>query len=360
MKGAKREMEAHENTCGSYRISVIVPVYNTEKYLERCVESLTGQNWADLEILLVDDGSTDQSGTLCDRLASTDKRIRVIHKENGGLISSWKRGVQEATGAYVCFVDSDDWIDLTMFAEMGACLSGSKREIIASDYVIEKDNGRQQYVWQQLAPGEYTEEQLSREVVPRLLGYEQRYVCISRCMKLISRELICENMHYSDPAIRMGEDMTVMLPALIDCERLVIMDHKAYYHYLYVESSMVHKYDKGLYENIRLLLKIMLQVAEDKFAGEEKAHMAAQVQKEYVHLLMLALKNEARGNPSGYRKNIAAICRDPEVKRTVLENPVTVEQMSNQLLYAVLKHPNGMMIRLLRLAMILFYAKGEK
>lgn len=355
-RGTGTEMGAHEKLCDSYKISIIVPVYNTEKYLERCVESLTGQRWSNLEIILVDDGSTDESGRLCDRMAQKDGRIRVIHKENGGLVSSWKRGVQESTGAYVCFVDSDDWIDLTMLEEMGAYLTGNEREIIASDYVLEKEKGVRQYVWQQIPPGEYAGERLSKEVVPRLLGNEQRYVCISRCMKLISRELIRENMHYSDPAARMGEDMTIMLPALIDCERLVIMDHKAYYHYLYVESSMVHKYDRVLYESIRLLRKIMLQVVEDKFDGEEKAYMAVQAQKEYVHLLMLALKNEARGNPSGYKQNITAICRDPAVKKLVAENPVEVGQMSNRLLYAVLKRPNGMMIRLLRLAMLVFYA----
>lgn len=340
----------------AYKISVIVPVYNTEKYLERCVSSLTCQDWDNLEIVLVDDGSTDQSGQLCDRLALSDRRIRVIHKDNGGLILAWKRGVQEAAGDYVSFVDSDDWVDSAMLSEMGAYLTGSKREIIASDYVIEKENGAQQYVWQGLAPGEYAGERLKKEAILQLLGNENRCVCISRCMKLISKELICKNAHYSDPAVRMGEDLTVMLPALTDCERLVIMDHKAYYHYLYVESSMVHKYDKGLYENIQLLRKIMLQVVKDKFAGEERAYMTGQAEKEYIHLLLLALKNEARGNPRGYRKNIAAICREPEVKRLIRKYPVMVEQLSNRLLYAVLKHPNAGMIGLLRLAMLAFYA----
>lgn len=340
----------------TYKISVIVPVYNTEQYLERCAASLTGQDWDNLEILLVDDGSTDQSGALCDRLAEKDGRIRAIHKPNGGLISAWKRGVEEAGGDYVCFVDSDDWVDLAMLAEMGAHLTGSRREIIASDYVIEKEGGTRQYVWQALAPGAYSGEALKKDVVPQLLGSEQRAVCMSRCMKLISRELIVQNAHYSDPAVRMGEDLTVMLPALIDCERLVIMDHKAYYHYLYVESSMVHKYDKGLYGNIQLLRKIMRKVIADKFEEEESAYMTRQAEKEYIHLLFLALKNEARGNPKGYRKNIAAICRDSEVKRLVYENPVTVEQASNRLLYAVLKHPNPVMVSLLRLAMVVFYA----
>lgn len=339
-----------------YKISVIVPVYNTKQYLERCVESLLVQRWDRMEILLVDDGSTDGSGPVCDRLAGQDARIRAIHKENGGLVSAWRCGVKEAAGEYVCFVDSDDWVDDAMLSEMGAYLTGGTKEIIASDYVIERADGSRQYVWQKLAPGEYTGERLKREVVPQLLGNESRYVCISRCMKLISRMLVLENMHYSDPAVRFGEDMAVMFPALADCGRLVIMDHKAYYHYLYVEASMVHKYDKGLYGNIRRVREIMQQVIADKFTGEEKAYMMRQSQKEYVYLLLLALKNEARGNPAGYRKNIAAVCKDPEVRRLVRENPVKTEQLSNRLLYAVLKHPSGCMIRLLRLAMILFYA----
>lgn len=337
-----------------YKISVIVPVYNAKQYLVRCVESLLGQRWDRLEILLVDDGSTDGSGQLCDSLAKRDGRIRTIHKENGGLVSAWKRGMEEASGEYVSFVDSDDWVDHEMLSEMGAFLTGSPKEIIASDYVIEREKGEPQYVWQQLAPGEYAQARMKKEVIPQLLGNENRYVCTSRCMKLISRDLILENMHYSDPSIRFSEDMTVMLPALMDCQRLVIMDHRAYYHYLYVEASMVHKYDKGLYENIQQVREIMRRVIEDKLSGEEEAYMHGKAQKEYVYLLLLALKNEARGNPAGYRKNIAAICRDPEVKRLVQENPVQVEQLSNRLLYAVLRRPAGFMIRLLRLAMVMY------
>lgn len=340
----------------AYKISVIVPVYNVENYILRCVESLTAQRWENLEILLVNDGSKDSSGAICDQLAREDDRIRVIHKENGGLISAWKRGVEEASGSYVSFVDSDDWVDSDMLSEMGAHLTGSDREIITSDYVIERENGEKQYVWQTLAPGEYMGERLKKEVVPELLGNEMRRVCISRCMKLISIGLIKKNMHYSDPKVRMGEDMTVMLPSLMDCDRLFVMDHKAYYHYLYVASSMIHKYDAGLYENICLLQAIILRVLEDRYEGDELAFLKKQADKEYIFHLFLALKNEARGNPKGYYKNIRQICREPEVKQLVSQNPVTVSQMSNRLLYAVLKHPAGCMVRLLRLAMIVFYA----
>lgn len=92
-------------------ISIIVPVYNAEEYLERCVRSLTAQILEELEILLVDDGSTDGSGALCDRLAGTDPRIRVLHKTNGGLSSARNAGLDAASGQYVMFVDSDDWVE---------------------------------------------------------------------------------------------------------------------------------------------------------------------------------------------------------------------------------------------------------
>ncbi len=340
----------------AYKVSLIVPVYNAEVYLERCVASLRGQNYENLEIILVDDGSLDNSGKLCDAYAQQDVRIKVIHKKNGGLISAWKRGVEESAGEYLCFVDSDDWVDSSMVSEMAKQLTGRDREIISSDYVIERQNGNKQYVWQELPPGVYEGEELS-QVVPKLLGQEKRYVCMSRCMKLISRGLIEENCKYSDPVIRTAEDTTIMLPALIDCERLVIMDHKAYYHYLYVNESMIHKYDKNLFENIELLRKIIDRILLDKFEGQCLADMQKTADQEYLILLLLVLKNEARGNKDGYRRNILEICRKEEVRQTVKSVSIKVEEKANKLLYLVLRHPNHLTVSLLRAAMIVYYRK---
>ena len=97
------------------KISVIVPVYNVEQYLERCVDSIINQTYTNLEIILVNDGSTDNSGKLCDELAKKDERIRVIHKENGGLSDARNRGIDEAESDLVGFIDSDDYIDSDMY-----------------------------------------------------------------------------------------------------------------------------------------------------------------------------------------------------------------------------------------------------
>ena len=340
-----------------YKISLIVPVYNTEDYLKRCVDSLLHQIYKNLEIILIDDGSTDQSGKICDEYERENGTVRVIHKENGGLVSAWKCGVEESTGEYLCFIDSDDWADVQMVSEMADYLTGSKKEIISSDYVIERAGGNPRKVYQELIPGEYTKKALDDQVLYKLLGQEKRPVCLSRCMKLISRELIIQNMKYSDPAIRMGEDVTIMLPALIDCEHLVIMDHKIYYHYFYADDSMVHGYDPGLYRNIRQLHEIIDRVISDKFSGTMQKEMQKGAQREYLLLLLLVLKNEARSNPKGYRRNILEICRSEEIKRAVKSIDINVREKANRLLYLVLCHPNNLTVSLLRTAMIAYYRR---
>ena len=96
-------------------VSVIVPVYRAEKYLERCILSIVGQTFRNIEIILVDDGSTDSSGSICDEYAARDNRIRVIHKSNGGLSDARNAGLEICRGEYIGFVDSDDYIELDMY-----------------------------------------------------------------------------------------------------------------------------------------------------------------------------------------------------------------------------------------------------
>ena len=123
-------------------ISVIVPVYNIEEYLPRCVKSIVNQSYKNLEILLVDDGSTDGTGVLCDRLAETDSRIRVFHKKNGGSSSARNFGIKEAKGEFLAFVDSDDYIEPEMYTRLmqGIEISGASIAQIGRDEVDEKGN----------------------------------------------------------------------------------------------------------------------------------------------------------------------------------------------------------------------------
>ena len=115
-------------------ISVIVPIYNVEKYLNRCIESIVNQTYRDLEIILVDDGSTDHCGEMCDDWVRKDERIKIIHKENGGLSDARNAGMKIANGNYIAFVDSDDWIDLFMYEHMMRIMNANQSEIVSCGF----------------------------------------------------------------------------------------------------------------------------------------------------------------------------------------------------------------------------------
>lgn len=116
--GIMKRREVYDMDSGSLRISVIVPVYNTEKYLRRCIDSILNQTYEALEVILVDDGSTDGSGAVCDEYAEKDARVRAIHQKNGGISAARNAGIDAASGQYIAFIDSDDYVTGDMLAEL--------------------------------------------------------------------------------------------------------------------------------------------------------------------------------------------------------------------------------------------------
>ena len=130
-------------------ISVIVPVYNVAAYLDRCVKSIVNQTYADLEIILVDDGSPDQCGTMCDNWAMKDKRIKVVHKENGGLSDARNAGIEVASGDYIGFVDSDDWIEPDMYQDLLEAVEreGAELAVTGINRTYDNEFSRIQYAW---------------------------------------------------------------------------------------------------------------------------------------------------------------------------------------------------------------------
>ncbi|MCR4990662.1 MAG: glycosyltransferase [Lachnospiraceae bacterium] len=340
-------------------ISVIVPVYNQEKYLIKCLDSLLGQTYSDKEIVLVDDGSTDISGRICDEYAAKDGSVIVVHKENGGLVSAWKTGFDHSTGDYVTFVDSDDYVETTMLSEMANLLIGVKGEVVLSDYAITKEDGSETFVYQTLNPGEYTKERIKKEIVPNLLGREKRIIAFSRCMKLIERSLIANNYQNCDERIKFAEDSTIILPVLFDSNRIFMMDKKVYYHYRYINESMVHKYDKNAYENIRLYYEIIKRIIEEKFGyePETKQYMLDCLNKEEILLFLHLVKNEVRGNPKQCHDNLVRLVNDEFVAEKVKNYRIKLTDIANILPYRVLKNPNYFNITLLKLAFKIYYAK---
>ncbi len=332
-------------------ISIIVPVYGAEKYLKRCVDSLRIQTYAQIEIILADDGSKDSGGAICDCYAQEDSRIHVLHKENGGLVSAWMAGTKISSGEYLCYVDSDDWVEPGMVAALAEHLTWRKpadnrNEIICSNFLIDHaDDTCPQPQNHELPPGTYEGEQLRRQVFQNILGNENRTVSLSRCMKLFSRNLILQNMHYCDQTVQMGEDVVIVLPAILDCSRLVILQGHYDYHYYFNSASMVHHYDAGLYQNLQKLRTIMETILTQKYETLDisKPFAKEAVSREYCYLFCLVLKNELRSGMHGAAGRMKYYCKQGNMKELIQQTQVTSLDSLNQILFFYMRHPSAML-----------------
>ncbi len=332
-------------------VSVVMPVYNAQATLKKCADSVLAQNWESLELVLVDDGSTDSSPAMVDAcVAEHPDRVRAVHKENGGLMSAWLAGVRESTGDYLCFVDSDDWIDAEMIAEMAAALTddAGPGQIICCGYVIEYGDGSGRNIFHGLPDGVYEGERLENELKRELLGHEKRRVIFSRCMKLVSRELIENNTEFLDPSIRLGEDVNIMLPALLDASRVVLIA-KPYYHYLLVQDSMAHRYDAGFYEDCKKLRDRMLAVVRAKGRPAE-----TMVQREFLFLFLQTVKIEVRGDgkPGATGRavrRIRQLCGEQNSRELLALYPERISDPANRLIAFVCKKPTVFRILAVRL-----------
>ena len=336
------------------KVSFIIPVYNTAEYLDECVKPVLAQTFSDIEIILVDDGSTDNiSDQMCDDYAARDKRVRVIHKENGGLVSAWIEGVKNATSDYLCFVDSDDWVDTSIAKELYAYTDTFYRdcEIISSNYIVEK-KGEKRKETQALKPGTYTGDSL-KSVRENLLGNETRPVTLSRCMKLISRQLVLDNIKYSNPKITMSEDVNISLPCLCDCKRLVIVEGGYFYHYRLVGSSMAHAFDERLLTNLDLTDKTFREILHDK--NVENAD--AQLDREYILILIVILKNLLRSPSDCSVKRVREIFLREDIRKKVTSTQVDITSKSGKLLYKCIKNPNAFWVTLCKLIIKIYDKK---
>lgn len=235
-------------------VSVIVPVYNVEEYLPRCIESICGQTLSDLEIILVDDGSTDRSGLICDEYAQEDTRIIVIHKENGGLVSARQAGLKVASGSYIGYVDSDDWIDNIMYEDMLSICEREGADIATSIFYYEFGSRTNKEAC--LIPeGVYKATDGSKKkLICNLLYAEDGMDTLAPnlCSKLFRRELLCKYQFKVDPRITYGEDAACTYPCLADAD-CVAVTHKTYYHYCIRGNSICKTTDERYFERITVL-----------------------------------------------------------------------------------------------------------
>lgn len=204
------------------KISIIVPVYNVEKYLKECLESIISQEYNNLEIILVNDGSTDQSLEICESYCNCDSRFCLINKENGGLSSARNRGLEIASGEYISFVDSDDIISKNYISNLYKTIKKYNSDIALSGY---KRFSKELPI---VKFSESDEELTSIEVLKRVLYQNnQEFFSVSACCKLYKREIF-SNIKY--PEGKINEDMAVIVPILEKCEKVACNYNQDYFY----------------------------------------------------------------------------------------------------------------------------------
>lgn len=248
-------------------ISIIVPVYKAESYLHHCVESLLAQTFTDFEVLLIDDGSPDRSGEICDEYAYKDSRIRVIHKSNGGVSSARQCGLDHAQGEYVIHADPDDWVESEMLEELYriAKEGDADADMVICDYYV---NFGQKQSYKKQEPSALDSEAIQRELFQQLHG--------SCCNKLVSRACYSENNVKFPEGISFCEDLVfnVRLLQYAKCIRYLPL---AFYHYEQCtnENSIVHSYSMKRYEEDCRLLEIIQTLPLKKSVLQEASENVA-------------------------------------------------------------------------------------
>lgn len=262
------------------KISIILPVYNVEKYLERCVESLINQTHKNIEIILVDDGSKDNSGKLCDELAQRDSRIVVYHKENGGLSDARNYGIDKSTSDYVGFVDSDDFVDEDMYEILLANLLKYDSEIsfcrlndVYNDE-IKKDNTENN-------PYLMTSEQAIKMVL------EAKIFSVTAVNKLYKKSLF-DQIRFDKGKI--AEDAFIMVDLLSRCEKIAATEAKKYY-YMHRENSITTQKFTPKFLNVIEAYEKNAKIVSDKYP-DLKYQADTRICWAYFYVLDRLLKDE--------------------------------------------------------------------
>lgn len=267
-------------------VSVIVPVYNVAPYLEECLDSIIAQTYKNLEIILVDDGSVDGSAGICDVYASRDFRIKVLHQENCGVVMARKKGVGQATGNYICFIDADDRIDCGMIAffieNIGDC------DVVTSACFHENASGTYEIWKDALEAGIYRGERL-RYLIDNMILYHnlpevglQPYIVI----KMYRAELAKAVSDKVDSDISYSEDRDFLYRCVLNA-KAVRITQDCFYYYRYREDSAMHKVNKNFLSDLNRLYLSLERAFE---IHEQKESLLRQLQTFIIMRLYSAAK----------------------------------------------------------------------
>ena len=298
------------------KVSVVIPIYNVEAYLQRCVDSVLAQTLSGLEIILVDDGSPDHCPGICDAYAAKHENIRVVHKPNGGLASARNAGLRIATGEYILFVDSDDWIDPNTAEELYGIARAHQVDFVRfrpmfAGWPNHKDGELCDFGTEKgLHEGLYTRQRIEREFFPRLIATPELTLgpIVSAWRSLYSRDFLQENGLYFDEDVKYSEDSIFSAKLVYATNSFYYLDGPRYYHYFFNPGSITKSFKKDRWDSCRRLIARF----EEAFAGCGAYDFSDQLWLQKIYCVMHALsQRDLIPDRKERRHYCQGICDDP-------------------------------------------------
>lgn len=250
-------------------VSVIVPVYKVEQYLVRCIESIINQTYKNLEIILVNDGSPDECPKICDEYAIKDERIKVIHKVNGGLMDAWMTGLQNSSGEYVSFVDSDDWCELNMIEKLVSPVIEHQADLVIgnfynayNDYKVKVHGNKKLIIGLQ-------EDENLEGIKKTCILKPNNFVPLYRWNKLFKKSLLIDNLKYCDKKIIFFEDACIVQSCILKSQKIYFIEDYVY-NYYFRNESMIHRYTDNVVDLFILYYKKYTEMINELVDNDEE------------------------------------------------------------------------------------------
>lgn len=248
------------------KLSIVVPIYNGEKYLRKCVDSILSQKFTDFELIMVDDGSKDGSLGVCYEYEKADSRVVVFHKENAGLVAARKSGVSIAKGEYIGFVDCDDYIDDNMYSELMENAEKVGVDIVVGGVILDYSD-RSENKYNLISAGCYDKLVMQTEIVSRMLTYSDFVkfgIIPGVVVKIFKKEVLEKAFDKVSNELTIGEDVAITAHSFA-CANSVSIIRSAAYHYVQYEESMIHKFNPKRFDYVRNLYNCIMTVENEDY-----------------------------------------------------------------------------------------------
>lgn len=319
------------------KISIIVPIYNAEKWLEKCVNSIIEQSYSDVEILLINDGSTDKSLEICKKFENIDNRIKVIDKKNEGVSKTRNLGIEKATGQYIKFVDSDDWLEKNTCEELIKIIKEEKTDLVICGLNIYKNN--------KLLRTPHLEKRII-EIKKNIKEFEYIYkVFASPCNKLYRKDKITENFRLN---LDIGEDLLFNIKYLENIEKISVTDKCLYNVCLDNENSLNRKFRKDKLDVNLDLTDIEVQFCKKTYNNIKESNFLYNKYLLLLHAHLVQIgriynKNEIKNEIKKYSnenrvKNACKYAKMDRIDYKIFKN--LVENKNYTLIYYFIKLKN--------------------